>query len=508
VAWHVKECLTTDEVESALKNITRHGLASQATVTLTGGAFLVGLALELGASNTLIGLFAAIAPLTQLLQIPSISLIEKLRTRRAVCVYAATASRIPWLVIALLPMLFAPAIRTSVLGWALVLNGSFAAVSNAAWNPWMRDIVPPERLGSFFGRRMSLATALGLVLSLIAAGYLDLWGRWFPQQGVYAYSMIYLAGFLTGILAVHYLFRIPEPRMAPASGNGSLISLITQPFKDGNFRNLIVFLSSWNFAVNLAAPFFTVYMLKRLGMSMSLVIVFMVLTQLTNLLFLRVWGRVSDRYSHKSVLRVSGPLFIACILAWTFTTMPERYVLTIPLLVVIHVFMGVSIAGVTLSTSNISLKLAPRGEATSYLAASSLANSLAAGTAPILGGRCVDFFAGRELSWTLRWTSPESDISLRTLDFQHWDFFFFFAFLLGLFSIQRLGRVKELGEVEERVVVTELMAVMRRKMGNPSTAAGLRRMVNFPLPLLKNRRRRPQIEGECGPQEQGEPPCH
>ena len=39
--------------------------------------------------------------------------------------------------------------------------------------------------------------------------------------------------------------------MEPANGNGSLISMVAQPFKDGNFRNLILFLGSWNFAVNL-----------------------------------------------------------------------------------------------------------------------------------------------------------------------------------------------------------------------------------------------------------------
>jgi hypothetical protein len=30
-----------------------------------------------------------------------------------------------------------------------------------------------------------------------------------------------------------------------------------------NFKRLILFLAYWNFAANLAAPFFTVYMLKR-----------------------------------------------------------------------------------------------------------------------------------------------------------------------------------------------------------------------------------------------------
>ena len=50
-------------------------------VTLTGGVFLVAFALKLEASNTIIGLLAAIPPLAQLIQIPAIYLVEKYRVR-------------------------------------------------------------------------------------------------------------------------------------------------------------------------------------------------------------------------------------------------------------------------------------------------------------------------------------------------------------------------------------------------------------------------------------------
>ncbi len=203
-----------------------------------------------------------------------------------------------------------------------------------------------------------------------------------------------------------------------------------------------------------------------------------------NIAFLRIWGRFSDRYSNKSVLGVSGPLFIGCIFAFTFTAMPEKHVLTIPLLLVIHIFMGISTAGVTLATGNIGLKLAPKGRATAYLAANSLVNSLAAGIAPILGGRFADFFAERQLSLMFKWTSPGRELAFETLHFQHWDFFFLFAFLIGLYCIHRLTRVKEIGEVEEEIVVRELITQVRRDMRNLSTVGGLRQMVNFPISIV------------------------
>jgi len=174
-----------------------------------------------------------------------------------------------------------------------------------------------------------------------------------------------------------------------------------------------------------------------------------------------------------------------CILAWTFTTMPEKYVLTIPLLIAIHIFMGISTAGVTLASGNIGLKLAPKGQATAFLAANSVVNSLAAGIAPILGGKFADFFAGRELSWTLKYTSPVRELTLPTLNLQQWDFFFFLAFLIGLYSIHRLAMVKEVGEVEEKIVVQELISEVRRRMLDVSPVGGLRQMVNFPFSVAK-----------------------
>ena len=206
---------------------------------------------------------------------------------------------------------------------------------------------------------------------------------------------------------------------------------------------------------------------------------------MVHFIFIRIW-EVSDRFSNKSVLGVSGPLFLVCIFAWTFTTLPEKHVLTIPLLIAIHIFMGMSMAGVTLASGNIGLKLSPKGQATTYLAAGNLVNSIAAGIAPIFGGEFADFFAGRELSLMLKWTSPARELTFDTLSFQHWDFFFFFAFVIGWYSIHRLSMVKEIGEVEEEIVVDELISEARREMRNLSTVGGLRQTVLFPFSIIKH----------------------
>jgi MFS family permease len=484
VRFTVKDTLTEEEVQSGLRAVIRDGMASNAMATLTGGAFLVAFALKLGASNLVIGLLAAIPPLAQLLQIPSIYLVEKIRNRRAISMTASAGSRVFWLLIASIPLLFSREASLTLLLIAILLNGSFTAVSNCSWNSWMRDLVPQDRLGAFFSKRMSLSVGLGIALSLAAAFSIDYWRRMFPEFELYGYSILFAMGFLAGMIGIYFISTIPEPRMALVEGKTHFFSLLSRPFRDANFKELIMFLGSWNFAVNLAAPFFTVYMLKRLQLGLSVIIAFTVLSQIMNLAFLRIWGRFSDRFSNKSVLGVSGPLFMGCIIAFTFTAMPEKHIFTLPLLILIHIFMGISMAGVTLASGNIGLKLAPKGQATAYLAANSLVNSLAAGIAPVLGGKFADFFAARQLSLMFKWTSPGRELTFQTFHFQHWDFFFLFAFLIGLYCIHRLTRVKEVGEVEEEIVVRELITQVRRDMRNLSTVGGLCQMVNFPISVV------------------------
>ncbi len=362
----VKDTLTEEEIQSGLRNVIKDGLATHVMVTLTSGIFLVAFALKLGASNFLIGLLAAIPPLTQLIQIPSIYLIEKYRVRRAISTYASASSRIFWLVIACIPFLFPNKTGLIILIIAFFMKTALGTVSLASWNTWMRDLVPQDQLGRFFSKRMSLATAFSIPISLAAGFYLDYLKKLYPVYELHSYSILFFLGFLAGMIGVYFISTIPEPRMASTGKKIQFTELIKQPFKDVNYRNLVTFLASWNFAVNLAAPFFTVYMLNRLHLDMSFIIALMVLSQLTSLAFLRLWGRFSDRFSNKSVLGISGPLFMLCILGWTFTTMPDIYVLTIPLLISLHIFMGISTAGITLATGNIGLKLAPKGQATTY----------------------------------------------------------------------------------------------------------------------------------------------
>lgn len=476
--------ITSEEQQKGLKTVIKDSIVSQAMTTLSAGTFLVAFALELGASNLMIGILAGLTPLVQLIQLPSIYLVEKIRNRRKITVISSLIGRIFLLLIAAIPFLFDPGNGLFFLIFFLVLHSAFGAVLSCSWNSWMRDFLPQEGLGAFFSKKMTLSTILGIVLSLLGGYFLDHKEWLFPGNPMLGYSVLFAVAFLFGMLGSYYMSRIPEPPMIPSGLN--LIKLISVPFKDANFKNLITFLGSWNFAINLAAPFFTVYMLQRLQISMSLVIILLTVSQAVNVIFLKTWGRISDQYSNKTILAICGPLFIFTILFWTFTTFPEKHVFTIPMLFVIHILMGASTAGISIASGNIGLKLAPKGGGVAYLAVISIVNSLAAGIAPILGGFFADYFMDRKLSLTINWSGPNQSFAIPTIDIQQWDFFFLVAFLIGLYSIQRLVFVVEKGEVEEKIVLQQIYSELKSRMKNLSTVGGMRSMIGFPFGILSN----------------------
>lgn len=72
-----KKELNDQEVQEGLKMVIGDGLAAEAMTVLTGGAFLVAMALLMGANNFQIGLLAALPTFTNFFQLLSIWLVRR-----------------------------------------------------------------------------------------------------------------------------------------------------------------------------------------------------------------------------------------------------------------------------------------------------------------------------------------------------------------------------------------------------------------------------------------------
>jgi len=474
------------ERERGLRLLVIEALFSGGAAALTTGTILTAFALHLNASNAMIGVLASIPFASQLLQLPAILIVERTRQRKVVAVLTSVIGRLMLAVMAITAFFSGGAALLVFLAAQIILTG-LGAIGSCAWNAWVRDLAPEDRLGGVFARRTVWLTAVNLALGLAAALALGLTGEGSPARN-WVFAGMFAIGCLTGMVSARMVAMMPEPLMAPQAGPLRLGALLKRPLTDGNFRRLLAFVASWQFAVNLATPFFTVFIVRQLGFDVWFVMVLSVVSQAANIVALRFWGRLSDRFANKSVMAVCAPAYIVSIVAMIGASQIEARTGIAAWLVVLHVAMGVSVAGVTLGSTNIALKLSPKGGATAYVAANALATAAAAGLAPILGGLLADFFAQRQFELLARWSSPHGLLSF-SFGLTHWDFYFLIAGVLGLYAVHRLSLVAEQGEIERHEMISHMLGETRRTIRNISTVAGLRAATNLPSSLLRDARR-------------------
>lgn len=477
--------ITPENLKRGMRLVIADGVTSQILVTLSTGTFVIAYAISLGASNFMIGILSAIPAFAGLVQILGIYVVEKVRNRRAIVVWSILVSRLLFIPLILLPFFFPHDLGLIILFSVVFISTVFGSLAGCAWNSWMRDLIPPNMLGNFFSRRLAIATLFGMLMSYVGATIVDVFHEEFPGNDAAPYAILFAIAMIAGLIGVFFLSRTPETTMPEPEGKIHIFSLLTEPFKDENFRSMLIFLGSWNFAVSLALPFFTVYMLTRLHFNLTFIITLSLITQLLNILFFQIWGKFADRFSNKAVFNICGPLFIFAILGWTFTTLPNPYFLTLPLIILLHIVMGIASAGIAVASGNMSLKLAPKGKATSYLATNSLVNSLAAGIGPLIGGKFADFFAVRQLSWVLTYTTPSGKFPLPTLDLEGWDFFFALSFLIGLYSLHRLSVVREEGAEADSKATREFLSEFKNHMRDTAPMSFGLTLLGVPFGAIK-----------------------
>ncbi|HVV03372.1 MAG TPA: MFS transporter [Puia sp.] len=447
--WTPKTSLTEEEVRKGLVMVIGDGLAAEAMTTLTGGAFLVAMALLLGASNFQIGILAAMPTFTNIFQLLSIWLVGKYNNRRLVAVGCALLARIPLVLTGL--MALTSHTSASTLMSLLFFYYFFGSIAGPSWNSWMKDLVPEASLGSYFARRTRLSQILNVVLSLVLAVLLDYVKRKYPSAELTTYAVFFILGGLIGIAGGFILSRAPEPRSSLSELH--LLRLLRRPLMDGNFSRLLIFNAAWTFALNLATPFFTVYMIKAMGLPMSYIVGLTILGLVSSIFTIRTWGKLADRYSNKTIIAIGAPIYILCLIGWCFVGIYTREYANLTLLVLIHIVSGIATAGINLSLTNIGLKLAPKEDAIVYLSTQNIITAFFSSIAPILGGWLADFFTSRHLHITAQWTSPKFEKTFRLLMLHEWNFLFLIGAFCALIAIQLLAAVKETGEVEKDQVV-------------------------------------------------------
>jgi MFS family permease len=432
--------------------VNRDGACEAVFGQLTGGAFLTGYALALGATPAAIGVLAALPLGVKLSQLYTSWRVERHGDWKGSGLHSAAIGRMVLFGAALAP--FAPLsnpARLFVLMVAVALSVLAGSIYELAFLTWMAELVPPTVRGAFFARRNRVMGTVGLVASLAAAFALD---RWREARGAGAahdvrpFGVLFAIGTLFGLAGLLFLRCVPAPRRAESRTTGpTLRQALAGPIRDDNFRPLATFGIAWGFGIGLVAPFFTVVMLQELRMSFLAVTVLAALSTLAATASATYWGRLADHFGAKTVLRASTYLLTLSPLFWLLVNETRLW-----LLVPVHLFSGLAGSAFDNAVNTLVLKVAPPETRPSYLANFGAAYASSQAVAPIAGG----------LIATALTLHPPIHASARLFPYY---VLFFVAAAIRALATPLLGRIRE----QEGATVGHLVRVMGRyrRMSSP-----------------------------------------
>lgn len=376
--------MNSGQLGRAMRLSITEGALACAMGTLTGGIFLTGFALALGASEFQIGLIAAMPALANVAQVAGSYLIERTGHRKRLCVGALTTSRLLWLLVLMAPLASA-AISQRAMVWTLIVllaaTNTLNSIGGVGWLSWIRELVPEQIRIGFLSRRNQLDTALALSLSIFGGMFID-WQATRDPASLAGFAIVFALAMLCGLVGLPLMASIPEARgvSPPDALSPRFSKLLAAPLRDGNFRKVLGFYAYWNLAVNVSAPFFAVFMLQKLHLPFWHVTALCTLSSISGLLANRFWTRLSEKFGHRPIVFLATLGDAIYPLWWLFVT-PQTTWLLLP----IHC-SGLFGAPLAVGPNNMVFKLSPPKNASPYMAIFNAIVGPITAAAAILGG--------------------------------------------------------------------------------------------------------------------------
>jgi len=353
-----------------------------------GTAVLTGYALWLGASEAQIAYFVSIASIASLGQILSPYIAARIRRKRAFLLGMGVLEFLFRFLIVLIPLFVVSDLRVLAMGLLIGLSLTAGHIVSPIYNTWMSAIIPEDIRARFFGRQTTANLLVGMAAAFAAGWYID---GFDDSTRFTGFLVVFGVATLVGYAGYLNLLRVPhvEPQGVRRAGN-----LLTA-FRDPRFRKLALFFLTWNAALGVGGPFYSVFMLKELGVSYTTIALLNSAFLASMIAGYRLWPSLVDRYGSKVILQFLVPPTMLTPILWAFNR-PDLFILIPPAMVL----NGLLYSGVLAAVTPLLFGILPeKGDRTTYFASWSIAINLAYAGAPLLGSFLVDQLSETRFLW-------------------------------------------------------------------------------------------------------------
>jgi MFS family permease len=349
-------------------------------------AYIPLFALAYGATNQQVGWITAVGNLLGALALfPGARLMEHTGRRKEIVLWSGGGiGRIALLLLAFVPLLSLP--PTAAIIAITTLNGVRAFMANFANPPWtamVADIVPEFMRGRYFSTR-NLTMGVATLVFAALAGWLISAGNAWTADPYLGFQLVFILAFAAGMVSTWSFSRIAEPaRKVPAAAAVSSAGRRAEIMQSPGFMGFVISAFIWNFSLQIAGPFFNVYLVTNLGADAGMVGLATSASSLAALGGQLLFGRLMDRKGAIWLLLVSGFPIVVLPMLWAFYTNPGQVVVN-------NLFGGFLWAGYNLANFSLLLQLTPERQRGHAVALYQTAVFVSAVFGPLVGGYLAD----------------------------------------------------------------------------------------------------------------------
>ncbi len=347
-------------------------------------AVFAGFVLSLGADASDIAFYSAIASILAPVQIISSLFSKSIENKKQLVICSRILEALFRGLVITIPFLFVESLHQRMLLIFLVAGLVSGYVYTPFFSSWVAGTVPENIRARFTSRQIIVSSLAGMAVGVLTGRFVD----WVPdEEKLTAFVVVFCVGTLFGIIAPLFLKRAPYPSHAEEPEAQNPLRHLLKPFRDRNFRQLVIFFSSWQFAIGLAGPLFSVFMLDRLGFGYTAISLLSALGTLSTIAGYRIWSVLVDRFGSKPVLQILIIPGALNAFLWGLCQPGSHTMVAIAMLL-----SGLIMGGINLAVTPLRYALLPKenqDERVAYLAAWSTSINLLYATGPLLGGILV-----------------------------------------------------------------------------------------------------------------------
>ena len=387
--YYEKKPLSEHDIHKSRQYFIFENCMALGIITLASGAYLTGFANYMGASDEFNGIIAAVPAAAGVVQMFSSIVFEKMVHRKFMIAAGSFLSRSLLSLMFLIPLLIHGVNgKLAMLGIIYLLVHLILSFITPASSNWIVDLTPEEIRGRYFARRDAISLGFITVISFVVSKLMDqLKTRGFEYGGFLILGVIIL---LMTFLDTFLLQKIKEPVKHRKMVQISIKDSLLLPLKNRKYRTVIILFLLWNIGVQIGGPFYMVYMVTRLKLSYTYIMIFGLMGSIVRIFAAKYWGRVADNLSWVFVTKLSIAILAVCHFSWIFVTR-ETVWMVFP---VLNFFGGIAWSGISLALFNIQFVMAPEKGRTIYLGASAALGGIVGFCSTLVGSLIVKQFKG------------------------------------------------------------------------------------------------------------------